>query len=64
MKNPLTQEAYRKFKTMSDELSYELRLRRRMRYGKTIRLLEAMLDLMILDRSWERRKSRDAETDR
>ena len=62
MKRPLTDEAFGQFKSMSDQLSFELRSRQRMRYGRTIGLLESMLDLMIWDKSWERRESQNVET--
>ena len=56
MKHPLTDEAYGRFKSMSEQLAFELRSRQRMRYGKTINLIETMLDLMIAARSWEEKK--------
>ena len=61
MKRPLTDEAFGQFKAMNDQLSFELRSKYRMRYGKTISLVETMLDLMIADRSWEKRKSNGME---
>ena len=64
MKRPLTVKAYDKFKVLSDQLCLELRLRNRMRYGKTLRILESMYSLMVAARSWERRASHNVETGR
>lgn len=64
MKYPMTVKAFQKFMTFHEQLGRELRTRTEMRYGRTLRLLEAMNALFIEGRSWERRKSQDAKRGR
>ena len=56
MKYPLTHKAYNKLLFLYHQLGPELRNRKRMRYLKTILIIEKMDDIMIARGSWERKE--------